>query len=235
MTDPIPERVALGRKVRHDTFVSAAIANVTGAVLVGVYVLILSPGELPHDFHVVEPLALLVGYILVVLPVAERMVGRRVRGAQERLERGLPLSREQRGALVGIPWHAGLLTFAGWTLAAVVFTVYYVLRYDDPAESVARFGFTIALGGLTTSALVFLLNEGPLRPIYELAFADDPPSRAEGLGVRVRLVLAWVLGAGVPLLAIALAFFGHSERHQLVRAGVTLVPIGLLAGSLITL
>jgi adenylate cyclase len=233
MTAPIPERVALGRKVRRDTFVSAAIANVTGAALVTLYVLVLSPGEAPHDFHPFEALVLLVGYVLVVLPLGDHLVGRRVGGAQDRLERGLPLSREQRSALLGIPWQAALLTFAGWAAAAALFTLYYALRYDDPADNVARFGLTIALGGLTTSALVFLLNEAPLRPVYELAFADDPPSRAEGLGVRVRLVLAWTLGAGVPLLAIALAFLGHSGHE--IRAGVTLVVIGLLAGTLITL
>jgi adenylate cyclase len=235
MTEPIPDRVALGRKVRRDTFLSAAVANVTGALLVGVYVLVLAPGDVPHDFHVLEALGLLVVYLLVALPVGDHLVGRRVRGAQERLERALPLSREQRGALVGIPWRAALLTFAGWTAAAALFSLYYALRYDDPASSVARFGLTIALGGLTTSALVFLLNEGPLRPVYGLAFADDPPSRAEGLGVRVRLVLAWTLGAGVPLLAIALVFLGHSKHDQVVRAAVTLVAIGLLAGTLVTL
>jgi adenylate cyclase len=162
---------------------------------------------------------------------------RPARGAQKRVERGLSLSTEQRAALVAIPWNAALLSFAGWMGGAVIFTIYYALRYDDPASQVLRFGLSIALGGLTTSALVFFLNEGPLRPVYALIFDDDPPTRAEGLGVRRRLVLAWVLGAGVPLLGIALSFLGTDSGHRatLARGVLTLVPLGLLAGGLITL
>ncbi len=119
-----------------------------------------------------------------------------------------------------------------------MFAVIYALRYDDPAEQVARFGLTIALGGLTTAALVFLLNESLLRPVYAVAFEGDPPTRAEGLPVKRRLVLAWVLGGGVPLLGIALSFLGSSgssDHSTLVRGVLTLVPLGLLAGTLVTL
>jgi adenylate cyclase len=229
--------VALRRKVRRDTFVAAAGANVIGAALVAGYLLGLSPGELPGDFHVDEAVALLVVYLAVSIPIGDVLSARPARGAQKRLERGLPISSEQRAALVAIPWNAALLSFAGWMGATVLFTVYYTLRYDDPAIQVLRFGLSIALGGLTTSALVFLLNEGPLRPVYAVVFGDDPPTRAEGLGVRRRLVLAWVLGAGVPLLGVALSFLGTTsdDKSTLVRGVLTLVPLGLLAGALITL
>jgi adenylate cyclase len=233
----LPERVALARKVRFDTFVAAAAANVVGAAVVGVYLLALSPGDLPSDFHVWESIGILAVYLLLAIPIGDVLSARPTRAAQARMERGLPLSREQRAALVAIPWRAAVLTFVGWTGAAALFTGIYALRYGDPASQVARFGLTIALGGLTTSALVFLLNEGPLRPVYELAFAEEPPTRAEGMRVRRRLVLAWVLGAGLPLLGVALGFLG-TDRHDystIVRGMLTLVPIGLVAGAVITL
>lgn len=159
ISERLPERVALARKVRFDTFLTSAAAVVVGAAVVAVYVLALSPGDLPSDFHVVEAIGLLAAYLAIAIPIGDVLSARPARHAQARLERGLPVSPEQRAAVVGIPWRAAMTTFWGWTIAAAVFAVYYSLRYDDPASQVARFALTIVLGGLTTSALVFLLNE----------------------------------------------------------------------------
>jgi adenylate cyclase len=231
----MPERAELARRVRHRTSVAASAANLAGAALVGVYALLLSPGELPDDFRAGETVAILAAYIVVALVVGDRLSARPSRVASERLQRGLPLSREQRAALVSIPWQAAVLSFLGWIGAAVLFTVIYLLRYESPAGDVVRFFLIICLGGLTTAALVFLVNEPPLRPVYAVLFEGDPPTRAEGLSVRRRLVLAWTLGAGVPLLAVALAFVGNSGHDTVTRGVLTLVPLGLLAGTVITL
>ena len=236
MTLDREERLALSRRVRRTTAVTSSLANVVGGVVVVVYFLMLSPGDPPEGLRQLEVLMLAALYVAVMLPIGDWLSRRFALAAQDALEEGRPLSPHERGALVGIPRSAALITLASWVLAAVVFTVYYALRYDDPADEVTSTGLTIVLGGLTTSALVFLLNEGPLRPAYGLAFGDDPPTRAEGLRVRVRLILAWGLGAGVPLLGIALAFLGTEQQDYgtLARAVIALVAIGLVAGSLIT-
>ena len=45
------------------------------------------------------------------------------------------------------------------------------------------------LGGLATSALVYLLVERTLRPLFALALAGDVPEASGALSVRSRLML----------------------------------------------
>ena len=231
------QRLELSRWIRRTTFVTSGLANVVGALVVAVYFVALSPGDLPSGFRIGEVVALVALYLVLAIPIADWLSRRGPRGAQEALEQGEALSAEDRAKLVAIPWQAALFTLGFWVLGSLLFTAYYVLRYDDPTDEVASTGLTIVLGGLTTSALVFLLNEAPLRRAYELAFADAPPTRAEGLGVGIRLILAWGLGAGVPLLGIALAFVGTEQEDYdtLARAVLALVAIGLAAGCVITI
>src|SRR5919108_247446 len=154
----------------------------------------------------------------------------------EALVAGRQLDARQRATLVGISRRAAIISLGGWSGAALLFGAYDTLRFNDDPDGVARLALTILLGGLTTSALVFLLNEGPLRPVYAIAFRDDPPERTEGLGVRLRLIFSWVLGAGVPFLGVALAFLGvgASDYDSLRPAVLTLVAAGLLAGAPLT-
>ncbi len=92
IAEPLPERVALARKVRWETFVASAAANVLGAALVAAYLLLLSPGETPPDFHVGEAVALLAVYLAVTIGVGDVLSARPSRAAQSRMVRGLPVS-----------------------------------------------------------------------------------------------------------------------------------------------
>jgi adenylate cyclase len=63
-------------------------------------------------------------------------------------------------------------------------------------------GSTVWLGGETTCALLYLVFERVLRPLTARALAARPAAAAVAPGVRLRLVTAWLLGTGVPLLGV---------------------------------
>ena len=63
-------------------------------------------------------------------------------------------------------------------------------------------GATAWLGGETTCALVYLISERILRPVTARALAARPPEGRTAPGVRQRLMWAWALGTGVPLLGV---------------------------------
>jgi adenylate cyclase len=61
---------------------------------------------------------------------------------------------------------------------------------------------TVALGGETTGALVYLMAERILRPVTARALAAALPEDTRGIGIRDRLLMAWSLGTGVPILGL---------------------------------
>jgi adenylate cyclase len=94
---------------------------------------------------------------------------------------------------------------------------------------------TIALGGTTTCALVYLFAERLLRPMTARALVLGPPSRPVMPGVAARVLLAWGFSTAVPLaagLALAISALAGSPV-TLTRISVTivfLVGAALLAG-----
>ena len=65
-------------------------------------------------------------------------------------------------------------------------------------------GFGVLLGGLTTSVIVVVWAEHALRDVLAHALEFGVPSEPVGPGVAQRILLAWALASGVPLLAVAL-------------------------------
>ena len=65
------------------------------------------------------------------------------------------------------------------------------------------------LGGPTTCALGYLLAERIGRPVTERALAGSVPDEPALPGVAARLLLAWGLSTGVPVLGLALVGGGE--------------------------
>jgi adenylate cyclase len=98
----------------------------------------------------------------------------------------------------------------------------------------ARVGLSIVLGGLATSALVYLLVERTFRPLFALALAGDVPERSGALSVRSRLMLSWALGADLFLIMIGLTYLGRPASHPPSPAAIWfLVDSGLVAGAIV--
>jgi adenylate cyclase len=106
---------------------------------------------------------------------------------EHRLALGLAL-REAKAS--GIAWLCGVLLFA--VLNALAFSWAF-------AAVVAATGW---LGGETTCAVLYLAADRAVRPITARALAARPIEGARAPGVRERLLGAWALGTGVPLLGV---------------------------------
>lgn len=84
------------------------------------------------------------------------------------------------------------------------------------------------LGGLTSSALSFLLLERYNRPNFALALGQGRARPGGRLGLQRRLVFTWALGTAVPVVVIVTAPAGLSPAQRADLA-VPLVVVGFIA------
>jgi adenylate cyclase len=234
---------ALALLTRALLIFAVVVANIVGAIVVVVGAVWVLPTPPVEDFGEVRLVNLVAAgiYLLVALPIGVLWGNWALRGvlAAARQERD-PSDAERRLVLRG-PVRIGLRMGFLWAVAAVLFAVLN-LRYSGLlAFEVA---ITVALAGVTTSAVGYLLTERILRPITARVLKADVPGRPEVPGVAARALLAWALGTAVPVLgAMLVALFalglgggvGISVRELAVTilglGGVALV-IGLLATAL---
>ena len=83
------------------------------------------------------------------------------------------------------------------------------------------------LGGLFTCATGYLLAERLLRPVTVKALASGQPEPAAAPGVVTRVVWAWAVGAGVPILGAGLAVVLRGAADDLAKSTPTLVLLGI--------
>ncbi len=136
--------------------------------------------------------AYVLAMLLVALPINAVVLHRAVSWVRQERQ---PTARELR-QLFNLPLVETLSAFFSWVIAAVMFGW---LNRD-----VQRISLGIALAGVVTCTLLYLLLEGHFRPLYAVALreAELPDDRRD---VGPRLMFAWVLGSGVPLFAIGMS------------------------------
>lgn len=163
----------------------------------------------------------LAAMILLALPINAIAVRRAVIWVRQG---DVPTDR-QRKLLFSLPAVETLSALLSWFGAAVLFGV---INAD-----VQRVALGIVLAGVVTCTLLYLLLEGHFRPVYALALVDAelPEDRRD---VMPRLMLAWVLGSGVPMLAIGFSSFigpGPLDSSRLTWiAAVSFLAGGLVMG-----
>jgi adenylate cyclase len=190
-----PPGVVQARSAVGGVLVLQILANGLGVGFVALYLRLLVPaGQLARngDLNLVVFGVYLGAALLIALPANLLLLRRAVVWVRE----GTPPTARQRWLLFRLPLLETLGSLVGWFVAAVVFGVINV--------GFRRVGVSIALAGLVTCTLLYLLLEGHFRPLFALALrdADLPPQRRD---VLPRLLLAWLLGSGVPLAALGLS------------------------------
>jgi class 3 adenylate cyclase len=89
------------------------------------------------------------------------------------------------------------------------------------------------IGGVTTCALAYLMIERSFRPLFAHVLDGVPERRPRTPGIRMRLLLTWVVGSGVPLLAVALILF--LDGNGIPAYGLAMLAlVGLAAGFIAT-
>ena len=191
-------------------------ANLAGAALVGVIATVVGVPEIgdPEQARndAMTSGLVLGAYLVVIIPIEIFLSRRRSDRTFGWFDERRPPEPEQVADVLAFPWVQARAIFAWW-LSAAVLNVIVNLGFGNNVAYCLRNGLHIALGGLTSSALSFLLLERFNRPVFTLALAGEPRV-SRRLGLQRRLLLTWVLGAAVPVLVIISAPVGMSEQRR---------------------
>jgi adenylate cyclase len=224
---------ALAEEVRRSVRRRLLFANVTGGVAVITFVLLASGEQLAPDL----PLALTLGApfvpatLLVLLAYlwGHRAFSRAIAWADEERE---PTTAE-RYDLLREPWRQALRPLVFWVIAAVLYAVLSAVFGAD-SQTMLRVIDGTLIGGVVTCAIGYLMIERSFRPLFAHVLDGLPARRPRTPGVRLRLMLAWAVGSGVPLLAIAtVSFVDGTEIPSYALTALALM--GILAGLLATI
>ena len=146
----------------------------------------------------------------------------------------VPDEDEQRLALRA-PRRILLVNGFLWVLAVVVFTTVNFYFSSGLALVVA---IVVSLGGMTTTAVAYLISERLLRPVVARALSQRPLQRPVTAGIVPRALAAWALGTGVPvfgLVLVAIASLSGFDVNETQVAVTTLCLGGVsLAVGLLT-
>jgi adenylate cyclase len=227
-------QVAQMRRVRRRMSLGMATAAIDGAVTVFLYlVLVLPPPASSHHVQLARYVnaAVFVAYLAVAVFVGMKWSVRRSKSLWSWFATLAPATERERQAVIALPRQQAVLGFVLWETAAGVFGLVNVWFSPKAAGDVAS---TIALAGLSMSALVYLLAERILRPVVARAFADGAPETPSGVGVLSRILLTWGFCTAIPLLGIGLAFVDQprSALPGLVAPTYFMVVVGFSLGLL---
>ncbi|HEV3002410.1 MAG TPA: adenylate/guanylate cyclase domain-containing protein [Solirubrobacteraceae bacterium] len=232
-------RAALADRTLRRAGGVAMLANLMGAIDVFVLLWFVIPMPPHPEVEMAKNLVAAAVYIPVSFAVGWVWTGRLIRpNVAWLLEDRPPTDREREGTL-RLPALCAAVDGSFWLAAAVLFGALNAGTSADLAFHVAS---TIVMGGITTITLSYLLSERIQRGVTARALAAAPPSRAQGLGVKRRLVLAWGLATGVPLagvIMVACHALGDERlpRDDVLRSVLVLavgaVGIGLVATLLV--
>lgn len=136
------------------------------------------------------------------------------------------LTERARLRALRMPVYRSLISITLWLVGAGVLIAasWPVARHAAPELAVATL-----LGATATAIIGYLQSERVLRPVAVAALRGGLPENFRRPGVVLRLVLAWMLATGVPLLMIVLSVL--ATKFSLVQASADsiLIPILLLA------
>jgi class 3 adenylate cyclase len=211
------------------------VANLVGAVFVFVYLMRIAPSERMRHGMGPDVIAF-VAFAAVAFGLEalwSQVSWNRTLGWLK--DRRMP-SESERDATLRLPLREAGRSSVAWAVGAVLFPLFDVLRGSTGAHAM-RVAATIVDGGLITCAIVFLLFERALRPVFARALSGGSPPRVVTIGVRPRLLLTWALGSAVPLFGLAALPYAadHATVNRNIHGAVlALSLVGLLVGSLMT-
>ncbi|WP_234788225.1 adenylate/guanylate cyclase domain-containing protein [Mycolicibacterium setense] len=229
----------MGIELRDQTFKrwvwGAAVVGAGGGGIVGAFLALAAPIVLsPADTQrlLMRGGTVLIVFLAVAIPVMLRVRRHRFAASTTWLTEGRqPTVQEQRMAL-GASGEAVRLSAAVWGVGAVVFGS---LALTQQVSTAVYIFSVVALGGISTSAVWYLIVERVMRPISARALDGTTPHRRIGPTIGRRLVMAWLLATGVPLLGITVLAVGYLAdigfRAQRTFAAILiLVALAIVVG-----
>ena len=208
------ESRALSRSIERKFIALGWVSSAFGAAVVfmaiGFLIAVFSSAE-QRDQLGEENLPLLFGSVIVIGLVIGIVAKKRRDRTFGWLREGREPSDEERQLTLGFPAFASMVTGAGWITASFLGAG---LNLDHGFGTAAIIAVSVWLGGETCSALTYLLFEKTLRPVTAIVLADRQPASSRGPGVRDRLLVAWSLGTGAPVLAVLVVGIAGLARPE---------------------
>jgi len=214
--------------VRHAVSVAAVFFLVSGLESV-----VAPPADFAHRSRLVTLAADLPGaviWMLAVTPLAWRRAESSILPGLRWLDEQRRPFTDERVGLVRLPALAALFAMPYWLMLATVNLVVNFWAPHDVGFAFATF-FGILMTWLATAAFIYLIAERRLRPLFADAFRGAPLPRLATAGIRARLLVAWGLGSGIPLLFIVLTP-GALDRDQLLHDPRVVAPVFTLLGAI---
>ncbi|HEX3178508.1 MAG TPA: adenylate/guanylate cyclase domain-containing protein [Methylomirabilota bacterium] len=210
------------RRRRAGFVQSIQARNVIGAVLAFLYFRVIDPMFADRPVSWADVAFFVVGFTL--LAGSGVVLGLRLTAPLRDPER--QASAAVRRAALLYPYHMTAITLIGWALAGLLFGLFWpwLTGTLTPRGAVrSLFGITV-IGGGVTAAFVFLSAERQWREELRALFPAGDLAAVRGvprLGVRVRLLVVFMLTSVVPLVLLAVVAY---RRTSLVAADPARAP-----------
>ena len=202
-------------------------ANGAGAVTVFLYLQFVAPGALSRGSAQGTGDAMISAGVFVAYLLATLVAGLRwgpPRRCPAWILDGRAPTESDRRAVLGLPTRLAEVSMFGWIGAAILFGALN-MAFGNPAVADLRVVGGILMGGLVSAAAAYAVAEREIRPWVVLSLAGRPEPAEGGATIHDRLLRAWMVGSGIPLVAIGLTPLARTG-HQ----GVNLVlPVAFLA------
>jgi class 3 adenylate cyclase len=158
-----------------------------------------------------------------------RYLRHRLRRASAWIIEARPPRAEDARALAALPLRLARATALAFVTLALGISVVNFIFGDSYMEPVRVFA-GLSLMGLIFAALVYLVSERELRPLFRESFTTE--GATVGVGIRSRVLLGWALGSGIPLVFIlAIPLQGRSpDRLPIIVPMLFMAGMGLFAG-----
>ena len=215
------------RRVQSRFGAFMVIANVDGAAIVFLYLSFVLPKT--QRFFIGNVIAV-VAYMSVSVILACAVSARAFLPIRNLLTGEREVTAADRMYVVRHPLRQTVINFSMWVGALFVFVPLNARFGLHASYDVAS---TILMGGISTCGLTYLAAERILRPINRIAFEDGLPEGCFVPGVKSRLLIAWIVGTGIPLLGVVLMAVDGEALS--VGALTFLGGVGLVSGTVATL
>jgi adenylate cyclase len=227
-----PANARLAQYLRTRFGIGMFLANLCGAVDVFALLtwILPTPHAPPGNGQLLRHTIAFVAFMAITFPLGAWGTLRTSRPVLDWLERGGPPTDRERRAALRLPLRQTAMHAALWFLGAVFFAAFDA----SVSAEYARYTFvTIVMGALTTCAITYLIAERVLRPVTALALAAEPLKRPVGPGVKGRVMLAWTMASGVPLLGLGLVGIDAATRDDLTQGRIAASVLVLSGGALL--
>lgn len=229
-------RGSIERRAFKRFAIGIPIANMCGAIDVFAFLWFVAPVPEIHDrghAQLVNAIAL-----AVVMPLTFIVCGSLCNKCADPIARwldsGKPADTDMVHRVLRFPFTQTLLSLYTWVVCAFFFGF---LNAQFSLELGVQVFFGSLIGGITTCGMLYLLSEKAFHPITVKALASNVPETPSQPGVDARVLLAFGVSAGGPLIAlgalgVVALIEGGVAADRLALSAVVLGAAALCAGLL---